>query len=134
RVDHRDGVAIGIGDQQVPSVERHPGRMQTTGRDGSGYRHRRQIDYRNGTGDRGANHRVGDDFSTGGVDLEVRIRSGPATLVADVGGGAVVAEHDAVRRVAYTDLLTHRRRRRGQVDLGQRIVLVQQGIGARAIA
>ena len=88
RVDNRDGVAIGIGDQQVPSVERHPGRVQT-GRDGSGDRHRGQINHRNGTGDRGANHRVGDDFSAGGVDLEVRLRSGPATLVADVGGRAV---------------------------------------------
>ena len=36
------------------------------------YVHGGQIDHGNGTSDRGANHRVGDDFSTGGVDLEVR--------------------------------------------------------------
>ena len=104
-----------------------------TGRDVRGNRHRGQIDHGNGTGDRGANHWVGDDFSAGGVDLEVRFRSGPATLVADVGGRAVAGDHDAVRRVADTDLQTLRRRRRGQVDLGERIVLVQQGVGARAI-
>ena len=104
-----------------------------TGRDGSGDLHRGQINHGNGTGDRGANHRVGDDFSAGGVDLEVRLRSGPATLVADVGGRAVAVDHDAVRRVADADLRTLRRRRRGQVDLGERIVLVQQGIGALAI-
>ena len=88
RVDHRDGVAIGIRDQQGSPVQRHPSRVQT-GRDGSGDRHRGQINHRNGPGDRGAHHRVGDDFSAGGVDLEVRPRSGPATLVADVSGRAV---------------------------------------------
>ena len=103
-----------------------------TGRDGCSDRHRGQIDHRNGTGDRGANHRIGDDFSAGGVDLEVRFGSGPATLVADVGGCAVAGDHDAVGRVADADLRPLLASS-GQVDLGERIVLVQQGVGALAI-
>src|SRR5208337_2217674 len=92
-----------------------------------------QINHGNGTRDRGANYRVGDDFSASRVDLEVRLRSGPAALVADISGRAVAGDHDAVRSVADADLLNLLRRLRGQVDLGERIVLVQQGIGARAI-
>ena len=132
RIDNRESVAIGIGDQQVFSVERHPGRVQT-GRDVSGDLHRGQINHRNGTGDCGAHYRVGNDFGAGGINLEVRLCSGPATLVADVGGRAVAVDHDAVRRVANADLPTLRRRLRGQVDFGERIVLVQQGVGAPAI-
>ena len=133
RVDNRDGIAISIGDQHVPLVERQPGRVQT-GRDRIGDRHRAQINHRNGTSDCGAHERVGDDFRAGGVDLEVRLGSGAATLVADVGGRAVGGDHDAVRRVADANLRTLRRRVRGQVDLGERIVLVQQGVCALAIA
>src|ERR1700722_8229770 len=104
-----------------------------TGRNVSRNRHRGQINHGNGTRDRGANHGVGDDFSAGRVDLEVCLRSGPATLVADVGGRARVVDQDAVWRVADANLLTLYRRGRGQVDLGERIVLVQQGVGAAAI-
>src|SRR5436305_14812207 len=104
-----------------------------TGRDGSGDLHRGQINYRNGTGDRGANHRIGDDFSAGGVDLEIRLCRGPASLVADVRGSAVAADHDAVRRVSHAYLLSLLRLLRGQVDPGERIVLVQQSVSALAI-
>src|ERR1035437_6572824 len=100
------------------------------GRDVSGDLQRGQINHRNCTSDRSANHRVGDDFGAGGVNLEVRLCSGTATLVADVGGRAVAVDHDAVRRVADADLLTLGRRVGGQVDFGERIVLVQQGVGA----
>ena len=129
-VDYRDGVAISVGNQQVLSVERHPGRVQPR-RDVRRDRHRGQVNHRNGTGNRGANHRVGDDFSAGGPDLEVRLRSGPATLVADVGGRALAVDQDAVRRVADADLRTLLVR--AQVDLGERIVLVQQGVRALPI-
>ena len=58
-------------------------------------------------------------------------RSGSATLVADVGGRAVAGDHDAVRRVADADLRALLLR--GQVDLGERVVLVQQGVSALAV-
>src|ERR1039458_8462776 len=52
----------------------------------------------------------------------------PATLIADGGSHAVGVDHDAVGRVANADRHTLRRRVRGQVDLGERIVLVEQGV------
>ena len=95
--------------------------------------HRCQINHRNCAGDRGADDRVGDDFSPGGIDLEIFLRSGPATLVANVSSHAASVDHDAVWSVADADLVNLLRRIRSQVDLGERIVLVQQCISALAI-
>ena len=75
--------------------------------------------------------------ATTGVPLEYSWKSlavgNPAGLVGDVGGLAIRRDHDAMRDVADADLRTLHRCRRGQVDLGQRIVVVQHGIGGLAI-
>src|SRR5262249_46640431 len=57
--------------------------------------------------------------------------SHPATLVTDVGGGAIVGDDNAMRRVAYASLLNFLLR--GQVNLGERVVLIKQGVSALAI-
>ena len=75
---------------------------------------------------------IGDDRRAGGVDLEVRLRGFPPAFIADV-GGLSSSDHDAVRRVADANLRALRQRRRGQVDLGERVVLVQQRVGALAV-
>ena len=132
RVDHGDAVAIGIGDQQVLAPEGHAGRVQA-GLDAAGDRKRGQVDHGNGAGGRGASRIFGDDRGAVGVFLEVVRGSNPAGLVGDVGGLAIRRDHDAVRDVTDADLRTLRRGRRGQVDLGQRIVVVQHGVGGLAI-
>lgn len=101
----------------------HSGRVQTR-RGVSGDLHQGEIHHRNGSGDRGANHRVCNDFSAGRVDLEVVLRSSPAALVADLGGRAIAIDHDAVGRVPNADLLSLLPRLRSQVDSRERIVLV----------
>ena len=75
--------------------------------------------------------------ATTGVPLEYPwkslLGSNPAGLVGDVGGLAIRRDHDAVRDVTDADLRTLDRCRRGQVDLGQRIVVVQHDVGGLAI-
>src|SRR5208337_1414260 len=106
--------------------------MQTGQRDAAFDRKRAQIHHGNGGGSDGASRIVGDDRSTVGVFLEVVLSSDPASLVGDVGGAAVARDHDAVRDVIDADLRNLRRGGRGQVDLGQRIVRVQHGVGGLA--
>ena len=132
RVDDRNAIAVSIGHQQELSEQRHSGRVQA-GRDGRRDLHRLQIDHGDRTGDCGAHHRIGDDRGAGGVNLEIRRRSGAAAFVADIGGRTRAADHHAVRRVPNADLQTLRRRRDAEVDLREGIVLVQQGVGTLAV-
>ena len=53
----------------------------------------------------------------------------PSLLI--LGGRAI--DHDAVRRVADPDLHALRWRRLGQVDLGEGVILVEQGVCALAV-
>src|SRR5579862_9369451 len=102
-------------------------------RDSGGHFHRGQINHRNGAGDGGSHYWVSDNFRTGGVDLEVFRQSGAPTLVADIGGCARAVDQDAVRRVAHANLRTLYWWLRGQLNLGEGVVLVEQGVGAAPI-
>ncbi len=129
RVDHRDGVVVGVGDQQVRPEQRHPGRVQP-GLDGGDDLLLGEVDDRDGAGGGEAVHRVGHDRRAGRVDLKVGLGRGASALVADIGDVAV--DQDAVRRVADADLAGHHRRALGEVDGGQRVVLVEQRVRALA--
>ena len=132
RVNHRNAVVIGIGDQQIVVPERHT-RWVMARRDAAGDRKRGQIDHGNGAGGGGASGRFGHNRGAVGVFLEIIRGSDPAGLVGDVGGLAIRRNHHAVRDVAHADLRTLGRGGRGQVDLRQRIVVVQHDISGLAI-
>ena len=76
---------------------------------------------------------ISDDFGAGGVDLEISFVRDPATLIADIGGLAIAAQYDTVGRVADADLRSLNGRRGGEIDFCERVVLIQERIGAFAI-
>ncbi len=107
--------------------------MQTAQEDGVRERERAQVHHGNsGRGD-GAFRIAGNNRVAVGVFLEVAQDSNPTGLVGDVGGAAIAREHDAVRDVTDTNFPNLHRGVLGQVDLGQRIVVVQHGIGGVVI-
>ena len=132
RVDNRNAVAIGIGDQQIFAPESHTGRM-VADLDAVSDLERSQVDYGNGALGRRAGRILGDDRGSVGVLLEIARGSNPASLVGDVSGLAIRRDHDAVGDVTDADLRTLHRFRRGQVDLGERIVVVQHYVSSLGI-
>src|SRR5208337_2095773 len=131
-VDHGKAVAISVGNQEILAPESHAGRVQA-GLNLAANCKRGQVDHGNGAGGSGAGRILGDDRGAVGVFLEVFCGGNPAGLVGDIGGLAVRRNHHAVRHIADADLRNLRRGRRGQVDLGQRIVVIKHDVGSLAI-
>src|SRR5208337_509756 len=88
RVDHRDAVAIGIGDQEVLPVQRHTRRVQTD-RDAAGDAERGQVHHGNGAAGRGTSRIGGYDRGAVRVFLEVLLGSNSSGLVGDIRGGTI---------------------------------------------
>src|ERR1019366_8826313 len=132
RVDDREGVAIGIGDQQAIAPEGHT-RWVETGFDAVGDLEGTQVNHGNRAGGRRASRIGGNDRNSVRVLLEVILVRNAAGLVRDVSGLAIRRNHNAVRHVANANLLTLYRRLCGQVNLGQRVVRVQHDISSLVI-